>query len=77
MKDMLGQELAVGDCITFGKSNRNYPINVGVIACLDHKGDLKVMGMGNVKSSLLPPYNVKRRTVKLPDDYKELLGENI
>ena len=76
MKDMLGQELAVGDCIAFGKSNRNYPINVGVIESLDYKSRVKVIGMGNCNPSLLRPYNVESRSIKLPESYKELFGED-
>lgn len=74
MKDMRGVVIQAGDIVCYGKSNRDYPINIGVVQEIkpyDHptlKEECMVLGKGNSKVGSLVH---GERILVLPDDYLE------
>ena len=80
IRDMVGSELRVGDCVVYGRSNRNRPINIGIIE--DFKDiespnssyfcEIIIKGLGNTKLSIIPNFH-SDRMVLLPDGYKGLV----
>lgn len=72
---MFGRELTVGDVVAYGKSNRDNPINVGVIVNLYYKGkdDIEIIGFNNKRPGILPYWESDRRIVLLPPEYIKFL----
>lgn len=80
IRDMVGSELRVDDCIVYGRSNRNKPINIGIIE--DFKDveyptthyfcEIIIKGLGNTKLASIPNFH-SDRMVLLPDGYKRIV----
>ena len=60
--DMLGKEISVGDSVVYGKSDRDNPINVGVVKNITEE-EIHILGRGNVKVGKLPRFHAKRVVV--------------
>jgi hypothetical protein len=82
IRDMVGNELRVGDCVVYGRSNRNNPINIGIIEdfrdiyspSTSYFCDIIIKGLGNTKLATIPNFH-SGRMVLLPDGYKGCLDE--
>ena len=62
-KDLRDVIIQVGDYVMYGKSCRHTPVSLGT----------KVLGDGCTKEGLLHGYNIKKRVLVLPDDYRRKL----
>lgn len=65
MKDMRGIEIKVGDRVVYGKSNRNNPINMGVIKRIEGKS-LYILGDGSTREGNV---GYSSRILVLPEGY--------
>ena len=70
MKDALGREVEVGDYVVFGKSNRNNPINFGLVNEVN-EDHIVILGNGNTKKSQIDSWSVNKRVFVI--DRKTLL----
>jgi len=67
-KDMFGNEIEVGNIVAYGKSNRDYPIQIGKVIGID-EFNIEVIGKGNTQSGKLKgPYS-EARIIILPRTY--------
>lgn len=73
---MRGVLLQEGDVVAYGRSNRNYPINIGTIEGFEYKDDWRydydilILGNGNTKLARIPEFYANRIIV-LPNNYLE------
>ena len=78
IKDMLGIDIVEDDLVVYGRSNRNKPINIGIVKgfkVVDNPTksyylDILIQGKGNTKLAMIPNFH-SNRLVVLPDSFKD------
>ena len=78
--DMRGVQLQVGDVIVYGRSNRNYPINMGKVIGFEEGAkylgketyNILIKGNNALAISRVPSFHSSRVLV-LPKEYGEVL----
>lgn len=66
---MRGIDISVGDTVAYGKSNRDDPINIGIVDSI-HNDEIWILGVGNVKIGKIPAFH-SERIIVLPKGYEE------
>ncbi len=75
--DMRGAVIEVGNCVCYGKGNRDNPVGLGVVKDIipDKKFPdrvyFEILGQGNTKVGHISSYHSESRILVLPDNYLE------
>ena len=75
--DMVGAPITVGSVVVYGKSNRNHPINIGIVkgvvgGVYYNESTFLIQARGNTTLSRVPTFHMSRLLV-LPSFYEEFI----
>ena len=75
--DMVGVPIIVGTVVVYGRSNRNHPINIGIVKGIVGGVDYSeyaflIQARGNTNLSRVPTFHMSRLLV-LPSFYEEFI----